>query len=234
MTPRADLRGRSPRDVMLEKQDFINHDLESRACQWSMQLEGPPCLPPSSFAYRFSGYGINEWVVYYELVRYLLSSDASDDLDFASLVSHLESLKESWLNTPNDALGGRIPAILIDNERKRLPEAMGGRSMVVDEDCPLCKMMGDECEAGLEVCFFQLDGCNMDDHFAFSTFATETDYLEDRIKMELRHREFDQQWKEREERIARGENLDDEAFFDLPALDEFVPFRLTEPEPPEA
>jgi len=238
LTPRADLGGRSPRDVLLEKQDFINHDLESRARQWSMQLEGPPCLPRDSFAYRFAGYGTNEWVVYYDLVRYLLTSTDSfansDTLDFESLVSQLESVKESWLNTPNDVLGDRIPAILIDNERKRLPEAMGGRSMVVDEDCPLCKMMGDECEAGLEVCFFQLDGCNMDDHFAFSTFVTEQEYLEDQIQMELRHREFDQKWKEREERIVRGENVEGDEFLDLPVLDEYVPFQLSEPEPPEA
>ena len=74
----------------------------------------------------------------------------------------------------------------------------------------------------------------MDDHFAFSTFVTEQEYLEDQIQMELRHREFDQKWKEREERIVRGENTEGDEFLDLPVLDEYVPFQLSEPEPPEA
>ncbi len=46
MTPREDLRGRSPRDVLLEKQDFIDFDLHTRCLQWTVQGEGPPCLSP--------------------------------------------------------------------------------------------------------------------------------------------------------------------------------------------
>ena len=238
LTPREDLQGQSPRDVLLGKQDFINADLESRSFQWSMMLEGPPCLSRDSFAYRYGGYGIHEWVLYYALIRELLhrttSSTAAAALDFEGLVDHLESLKNAWLNEPNPEFDDRTPAIVIDNERRRLPEAMGGRSMVVDEDCPLCKMMGDECEAGFEVCFWHLDGCNMDDHFAFSTFLTEDDYLEDQLKWELRDREFAQKRKDREERIARGEPVEPDPLFDPPVLDEYVPFALAETEPPEA
>ena len=238
LTPRYDLQGQSPRDVLLAKRNFISSDLESRALQWSMLLEGPPCLSRDSFAYRFAGFGPHEWVLYYDMIRYLLRSTIPPhpdlDLDVGPLVKHLESLKGAWLNEPNTELEGRIPAIIIDNERRRLPEAMGGRSMVVDEDCPLCKMMGDECEAGTEVCFWHLDGCNMEDHFAFSSFLTEEEYLEDKIKLELWHREFDRKWKEREERIARGEPVEPDPFFDPPTLGEFVPFALAEPEPPEA
>ncbi|HET6862824.1 MAG TPA: hypothetical protein VFH91_07240, partial [Pyrinomonadaceae bacterium] len=53
MTPRDDLSGQSPREVMLAKQDLINFDLDSRSLQWSLLLEGPPCLDRNSFAYRF-------------------------------------------------------------------------------------------------------------------------------------------------------------------------------------
>ena len=255
LTPRDDLRGHSPREIMLDKQDLINSDLNSRMLQWSFQLEGPPCLPPDSFAYRFAGFGSHEWFIYYDLVRYLLWSamahvehtsdpDGLVDLstpivnhakrDDTDLLTHLEQLKNAWLTEPNDDLEGRIPFVIIDNERKRLPEAMGGRSMVVDEDCPICKMMGDESEAGLEVCFWHLDGCNMDDGFAFSSCRT----IEDWEAEQKRHDEFNQEWdrkrKEREERIARGEQLDPDPFFDPPALDEFVPWTYTEPDPPEA
>ena len=49
---------------------------------------------------------------------------------------------------------------------------MTGRSMVVDEDCYCCKMMGDESEAGVAIYFCHFDGSNMEDEFAFSSCAT--------------------------------------------------------------
>jgi hypothetical protein len=231
LTPRTDLRGQSPRDVMLAKREFIDQDLQFRAYQWSMQLEGPPCLTRDSHAYRYAGFGTHEWVIYYYLIRHLLGNAdpqaCNADFDFEALVSQLESLKDSWLNEPNPHFENRIPAILIENERKRLPEAMGGRSMVIDEDCPLCKMMADECEAGREVCFWHLDCSAMEEHFAFSTCLTEKEYLDDLAEME----KFDRKWKEREERIARGERVEADEVFDNPDFDRF---QLAEPEPPEA
>jgi len=235
LTPREDLCGQSPRDVLLAKREFIEADLQSRAHQWAMQLEGPPCLAKESFAYRFAGFGVHEWILYYDLIRYLLNSSTQQQQnDFQSLVGELELLRDAWLNEPCEQLEGRIPAIVIENERKRLPEAMGGRSMVVDEDCPICKMMGDDCEAGLEICFWHLDGSNMDEHFAFSTFETEKEYLEDIVERELRFREFDEKWRERQARIARGEPVEPDSFFDPLPFDELTPFALAEPEPPEA
>jgi hypothetical protein len=235
LTPRADLHGRSPRDVMLEKRFFLDRDLEFRALQWSMLLEGPPCLDRQSYAYRYAGFGTNEWVIYYELIRHLLANaDLQACDDFSSLVQQLETLKQAWLNEPNQDFEGRVPAIIIENERKRLPEAMGGRSMVVDEDCPLCKMMGDECESGREVCFWHLDCSAMEEHFAFSTFQTEEQYLANRAELESFHLDFDRRWREREERIARGEEVEPDEFFDAPLLEEFSPFNLSETEPPEA
>ena len=77
MTPRDDLGGSSPRDVMLARQDLIDFDLDSRSLQWSFLDEGPPCLSPNSFAYRFAGFGTHEWVIYYALVRHLLWSAVS-------------------------------------------------------------------------------------------------------------------------------------------------------------
>lgn len=71
-TKRADLRGQSPRDVILARTDLIDCDLESRALQWSFLLEGPPGLSRDSFAYRYAGFGTHEWVIYYDLVRHLL------------------------------------------------------------------------------------------------------------------------------------------------------------------
>jgi len=236
LTPREDLRGQSPRNVLLAKQDFINRDLESREFQWEMQLQGPPGLPTDSFAYRFGGFGTQEWVLYYDLVRHLIWSALTFQGagDKAALINHLELVKTEWLNEPNDELEGHVPVVVIENERRRLPEAMGGRSMVIDEDCPLCKMMGDESEAGLGVYFWHLDRSHMDEEFAFSSCATEAEYLEEMRRRELIDREIEQRCKEREERLARGEILESDSVIADADLSEFAwPFEL-EPERPES
>jgi hypothetical protein len=205
--------------------------MQSRAMQWGMMLEGPPCLSTESFAYRFGGFGVHEWVLYYDLIRNLLqNAKPTEGEDFESLVDRLQLLMTNWLEEPNQNLDGRIPSVLIKNERRRLPEAMGGRSMVIDEDCPICKAMGDECEAGLDVCFWHLDGAHMDQHFAFSTCETEEEFLEKMLEMELFHRDFDRKWKEREERMARGEVVESDPLFDLPALPG-LQVTVSEPEP---
>jgi len=238
LTPRDDLRAQSPRQVLLAKQDLINSDLDSRIMQWSIQLEGPPGLDRNSFAYRFAGFGTHEWVVYYDLVRHLIwraaymtVSATEDEPSQTEMISAVEKVKSTWLNEPNEDFAC-APISIIDNERRRLPEAMGGRNMVIDEDCPLCKMMGDESEAGLGVYFTHYDGCNMDDEFAFSTFPTLEAWETDHKEMEARHEEFDRKWKERQERLSRGEVLEPDPFFDLPELDEFIPWPVSQPDPP--
>jgi hypothetical protein len=258
VTPREDLRNQSPRDVMLAKQDFIDTDLDRRRLQWSILLEGPPCISKESFAYRFAGFGSHEWIIYYDLVRELIWTAAvkvletffcqnqspevppanledhlklTEQQNYDSFIDLLEQVKTDWLEQPLDDTDGHIPAQIIENERKRLPEAMGGRSMVIDENCPCCKMMGDESEAGLGVYFWHLDGCNMDDDFAFSSFKTKQEW-EAQQKL---NEEFNREWNERKERLARGETLEPDPFFDPPELSELADWQLvTEPESPES
>ncbi len=276
MTPRDDLGNLSPRDVMLAKQSLIDFDMETRALQWSFQLEGPPCLSRDSFAYRYAGFGTHEWVIYYDLIRYLLASalrfchrgkDATDssrafprilqtrgiaDADLAidgpdsstnsvlfeslsappdlqTLINRLERLKLNWLSEPNSELDGHRPFLIIDNERKRLPEAMGGRSMVIDEDCPVCKMMGDEAERGLGVYFWHLDGGHFDQEFAFSSFRTQEEWQEHQKEMETFDSEFQRKWRDGKA-DGGGEESGVDSFFDPLA---FFPtdFKV---EPPES
>ena len=231
MTPREDLRGHSPRDVMLVKQDFIDFDLHTRSLQWSLQDEGPPCLSSDSFAYRFAGFGTHEWVIYYDLIRHLLWSapilwsaptcrrfglgDPSPHAANETLLARLEELKCSWLEQPQPDYGGRIPAILIDNERKRLPIALRPRDMIIDEDCPMCQMFGDETTPlGMGVGFWGLDGSHMDDDFAFSSYRTREEWEAENLRREEFDKEFNRKWEERQQRIARGEPLDFDPFFD--------------------
>jgi len=215
LTPREDLCGQSPRDVLLARQDFIDFDLHTRSLQWSLQNEGPPCLDKSSCAYRYAGFGTHEWVLYYDLVRYLISGlvDLSSDLAITTaglevdqLIAFLDRIKTRWLESPQPECAGRIPAIVIDNERKRLPEAMRPRDMIVDEDCPMCQAFGDETSPlGMGVGSWHLDGCNMDDDFAFSHYETRAEWEAENRRREEFSKEFDRQRAEREQRIARGE-----------------------------
>ena len=220
LTPRDDLRGQSPRDVLLAHQDFIDFDLHTRSLQWSLQNEGPPCLAGDSFAYRFAGFGTHEWVLYYDLVRHLLHRlfdlKPGEPRSHDQLLALLDQLKTDWLESPQADLDGRIPAIIIDNERKRLPQAMRPRDMIIDDDCPMCRMFGDETSPlGMGVGFWHLDGSHMDDDFAFSWFKTRQEW-----EVEIHRRdEFDKKFKrdceEREQRLARGEPLDEpDPFFD--------------------
>lgn len=244
MTPRDDLQGKSPREVLLAKQAFIDFDLHTRSLQWSLQGEGPPCLATDSFAYRFGGFGTHEWVVYYDLVRHLLwsalpshttqqgcsagnpdvrlfgPSELTPQTEYVRQVTRLEELKTNWLDHSQEDYGGRMPALIIENERIRLPIAMRAHDMVIDDDCPVCRMMGDDTGLGMEIGFWHLDGSHMDDDFAFSSFHTREEWEADRRRWQEFKEEFNREWEEREQRIARGQPNDSEA--DLIVDDLFV------------
>jgi hypothetical protein len=238
LTTRDDLRGQSPRDVLLAKQEFIDFDLHTRALQWSLQGEGPPCLAEQSFAYRFAGFGTHECVVYYDLVRHLLwsaltfqrsgsgdsspqmsiprPSDADYDRDQIDVeLSRLEKIKANWLENPQPDFSGRTPANIIESERRRLPLALSKREMIIDEDCYTCMMMANDPTMGPG--FWHLDGSHMDNDFAFSDFLTREEWKAENRRREEFDKEFNRRWEERQQRIARGAQVDDE--FDLDWVD---------------
>ena len=213
MTPREDLRGQSPREVLLEKQDLIDFDLHTRSLQWTFLGEGPPCLPPESVAFRFAGFGTHEWVVYYDLVRHLLWNAVELDCrNVDSATAKLEQVKTNWLEGHCDDYDGRVPAIIIENERKRLPQAMSAKEMIIDDDCDWCRMSAQEVEMGFGPGFWHLDGCNMDEGFAFSHFLTVADWEADQRRWEEFNRKFEREQEERRQRIARGEPVEADPF----------------------
>ena len=198
--PRADLLDRSPREVMLEKQEFIDFDLHTRSLQWSFLNEGPPCLCRDSFAYRFAGFGTHEWVVYYDLVRDLLRRAAEFDCrDQETAIKQLEHLKTDWLENGLPDYDGRTPANIIENERRRLPEAMNPEQLIIDEDCECCRMMAQGAAQGFGPGFWHLDGSHMEEEFAFSSCKTFPEWELENQRREESYREFERQWAEREE-----------------------------------
>lgn len=215
MTPRDHLRGQSPREVMLAKLDFIDFDLHTRQLQWSMLGEGPPPLAGDCFAYRHAGFGTHEYVLYYDLLRSMLGEcwQRAKDGGIASEageVARLSELKTKWLEEPQPDLEGRVPASLIECERRRLPMAMSAKEMMIDEDCEWCQMLG-EAEGPS---FWHLDGSHMDNEFAFSFYSTRAEWEEEERQREEFNKEFNRKWAEREARIERGELVSDDGWVD--------------------
>jgi hypothetical protein len=241
MTTRNDLRGQSPRDVLLAKREFINFDLHTRELQWSFQGEGPPCLDHQSYAYRFAGFGTHECVIYYDLVRHLLWSalenprptstsradtlSTTDDnnrvqqaielLDTEAEIARLEQIKTDWLENPQQDFSGRTPANTIENERRRLPLVLGRREMIIDDGCSTCMMMANDPTMGPG--FWHLDGSHMDDDFAFSDFLTHEEWEAENRRRDEFNQEFNRRWEERQQRLARGDQVEDE--FNLDWID---------------
>jgi hypothetical protein len=211
MTPREDLREQTPRDVLLLKQDLIDFDLHTRCLQWSFVGEGPPCLAPESFAYRFAGFGTHEWVVYYDLVRHLFARVLELDLSNSDeAVNTLEQLKIDWLENGDGEYDGRAPANIIDNERRRLPQAMSAQELIIDEDCECCRMMAQDTEMGFGPTFWHLDGSHMEDEFAFSSCLTTAAWEAEQREREEFNERFEHEWLEGEQRRARGELIEPE------------------------
>lgn len=209
MMPREDLRGRSPRTVLLEKRHQIDCDMDSRALQWSFLGEGPPCLARDSFAYRYAGFGTHEWVVYYDLVRHLLQK--ATELDFRNLPSAMDTLKEielHWLETGDGEYELRTPANIIENERRRLPQVASAAEFMFDEDCDCCRMLAQEAEMGFGPTFWHLDGSHMEDEFAFSTCLTVEEWEAENRRREEFDRQFEGGGEELRQRLISGESIE--------------------------
>jgi len=198
MTPRPDLHDQSPRELILRKLDFIGFDLQSRELQWSFLGEPAPCLSQDSAAYRFAGFGSHEAVVYYELVRFLLSEcwkrvSKGKDIPIADEVARLMQIKAGWLECPQPDFDGKNPAYILQCERRRLPLIMSPEETVIDEDCPICQAMAEEYRPT----FWHLDGCNMDDDFPFSFCRTQGEWEEEERRRKQFDDEFNRQWEQR-------------------------------------
>ena len=199
MTPHSDLRERSPRDLLLKKFDYIDADLQSRELQWSFLGEPAPCLSQDSAAYRFAGFGTHEVVVYYELLRLLISEcwrgvSERRDVPIADEVARLKQIEVGWLEYPQPDFDGKKPAYILECERRRLPLIMSAEETVIDEDCPICRAMAEE----YRLTFWHLDGCNMDDDFPFSFCRTRGEWEEEERRRKQYDDEFKRQWEQRE------------------------------------
>ncbi len=185
VSARDDLRGQTPREVLLEKQDFIGWDLDSRARQWSFTGFCPPPIPVDSGAYKFAGFGSHEIVVYYDLFRHLLGECFENDITDAEV---LEQISNDWLNNPQRDFSGRIPANIIESERRRINLTMSAHECLIDEDCEMCQMLTAEFDTPT---FWHLDGSHFEfDRFEFSFDKTREEWEVEQRRYEEFNREF--------------------------------------------
>lgn len=180
MTPREDLGGRTPRELVVREAHRIDAIRHSRKMQWIEQGEAPPPLPVSSYAYRFGGMGIAEAVLYFSLVRHLLDwcwrEVAPDDLAEPQRQCRLEQMaaeRDRWLDAPlPDGSSRRTVSEVIELERTRMPQIVLPEEF--DCTCPLCADMA----ASPVPTFVFFDSCELDmeDKFVFSLAGTRAEW----------------------------------------------------------
>jgi hypothetical protein len=178
MTPRHDLRDFPPREVLLMQREPIDWDMQLRETQWSRLKEPAPCLKKGSCAYRFAGFGTHEIVIYYNLVRMLITDCwkrmiGKREISMPDEIARLEQLKTKWLDSPKPEYGMKSPSSLIELERIRLPWLLSEEDSPFEDDCPCCQALANERR---ELGFWRLNGWNMDKDFAFSFCRTREEW----------------------------------------------------------
>jgi hypothetical protein len=200
MTPRADLGGRTPRDVLLAQRHRIDADLDHRAQQWSRQGHPAPALAVDCAAYRWGGFGITQVVLYFDLVRALLAY-AWDQAKQGPrptqpvLVGRLAECRDWWLDNPNEESGpGMTPAELMESERRRMPVTGGGGHLF--DDCPLCQA---QASGEFGPMFMHFDGhhLELEEEFVFSLCQTREEWEQQEKEFREMSEAIDRQQRER-------------------------------------
>jgi hypothetical protein len=170
-TPSSAFGNRTPRSILLEKQHFIDMDLQNRAIQWSLTRIEPPPLPVESAAYRFAGFGSHGFIIHFEYFRFLYRTAVAKKITDAG---ELAAMGDRWLDTPTKELGGYAPGFILDHERRRRNITATTQNFPFDDDCELCRMMAADFDAPV---FWHLDGSGMEyDRFEFSSYKNRREW----------------------------------------------------------
>lgn len=198
MTPRDDLQGLYPRQMLHRGRPWINSLI------WGQQLrlfDGAEvvAIPQDLAAVQTAPMSTEELVVYYDLCRVIIAAGwewcrqhpeeilAGNQLETSQLlVTELTRVRDEWLA---GSMEGEAPVrFTLECSRRRVPQALGvsivgiegiqEESHILDCDCPICLMMADGM-MGPEVKGMQgLDGYVLeeDEEFAFSIYETREEW----------------------------------------------------------
>ncbi len=220
MTPRDDLGGKFPRQMLHGGHHWVER------LTWSQRIrfdDGAPIVaaPDSVEAYESAPMGLEEMVVYFDLIRELIAagwfwstSDEggrssigrdSSEKSIGKLAEFLADIKQDWLSSPLE--GGSLPRFIIECSRRRVPRGSGvpivgisdvqAEEHIPDCDCPLCLMVADGM---FGVGFAHLDGhhLELDEEFAFSTCETRQEWNQQQREYAEFAAEMDRKQAERE------------------------------------
>jgi len=173
LSARGDLRGRSPRQILLGHQAYVDGDVQDQGQNWNIAGRCPPGLAPDAHAFRYGGFGTHEIILYHEMTLHLLLECERREHhgmcgDLAKETRHLEQLQQEWLHQPHQGLYDQSPAAVIARERARLPAVVPKEHVGEHDDCPICRMMRDSDQPMI----WQLDHFALNHCFATSFYPT--------------------------------------------------------------
>jgi hypothetical protein len=183
MTPREDLRGQTPREILLARLEFIDHDLFSRELQWSLTCARPPILNHSSAAYRHAGFGTHSNFVYFEMIRHMLEecwkrTCADQLLPLDEEIAHLEEQKVDYLTEGTEMR--YTPGWFLEQERLRIPilapedfEDLGNTEFTSPRAT-------DDPTMSMEFMRLCVDHMNAEENFVFSLYASREEWESER------------------------------------------------------
>lgn len=201
MTPRSELGGRTPRELLHGGLDWIEQLIRGQEIRFADSKE-LVALPTSFSGFEYAPMGREEMVTYFDLCRELIrkgwewcAAHATDSRTARrqverkrELVTHLGESKERWLSSPFD--DGAPPRFMIECDRRRVPRGADvpivgmderpPREHIVDCDCPICLMMA-EGQFGVSFSFTDGHHLELDDEFAFSMCETREEWQSERI-----------------------------------------------------
>ncbi|MEZ6136416.1 MAG: hypothetical protein R3C53_16090 [Pirellulaceae bacterium] len=191
MTPRADLGGRKPRDLLhgaIEWSDRVTLGQRRR-----FEAGGPMVAAPNDWdGFATAPMGSQEMCLYFDLCREVILagwmwvetengvlSMREHNSALTELTQFLRIVKDSWLCSPFE--GGSSPNFIVECDRRRVPRGVGVAiegidgvetdEHIADCDCPICQVIADGM---LGIAFDTIDGYHLelDDEFAFSMQET--------------------------------------------------------------
>jgi hypothetical protein len=237
MTPRADLDGKTPREMLHGAIDWIDHLV------WAQRMRFEDCglmiaAPTEVTGFDVAPMGREEVCIYFDLCREIISAgwhwcsesheNGGDDL--SELREFLAGVKTDWLRDPFE--GGSPPQFILECNRRRVPrgsgvaiEGMDGRQAeqhVADCDCPICEMMAD---GKFGVGFTGIDGhhLDLDDEFAFSLCETRAEWEEQQGEYEESAAEIDRKCAEKQSSESEAETDECSSAWNGVVSDEPIP-----------
>lgn len=199
MTPREDLGGRIPRQLLHGARDWLEQLTEAQRIRYQQGLD-IHALPATFSNFDQAPMGMEEMVIYFDLCRELIESGwnwcmqaaphavAKSDCDqtHRSLMAYLAEARDRWLSSPFE--GDSPPSFVIECSRRRVP--LGSGISIVglaqadatehsgDCNCPICVMMA---SGRFGPCFEFFDGhhLELDGEFAFSMYEDRAEWEEE-------------------------------------------------------